>query len=404
MTITPFHGLKSLSDAKKLQAEGNVIWQFSAGEPEGSPLPAVKHALHHAIDNRALGYTQAEGMPELRAKIATHYGNTIGVTPKLENIHITTGVSSGLLIVLHAIAERTLPRQARVGVIVPYYPPYLQLVEGLGMHATLITPQDPMRLTVQDIAHAHGNAHDNAHGNAHDNAHAQAPLDAVILNSPSNPTGQIMPRADLNVIVDCCREAGIMVLSDEIYHGVTFTAERATSMLELDDQAVVFNGFSKYFCMTGLRLGWMVLPDALVPQCLARAQQFFVAPSALAQWGAMAAFHDYESLDQRVAQYEKARNRLVEGLASFGLTPFASPDGAFYLYVDVRPLGMDSMVLAHRWLHEAGVCVVVGHDFDRTNGAHFVRFSYACGLAVVEGGLTALATWFAQRAKSGAAA
>ncbi|MCH9733734.1 MAG: aminotransferase class I/II-fold pyridoxal phosphate-dependent enzyme [Actinomycetia bacterium] len=383
MNIHPFRGLGLLAEAKQRESEGAKIWHFSAGEPEHGAPPAVRRAMHSALDNRSLGYTEAVGMPAVREKIQEHLFRKNDVDVPIDRILVTSGASVGLLMTLHVLAARSPEPLVPlvVGLVVPYYSPYLQLVHAVRGAAQFIRPADPRFVTVADI----------------EAAHAEKPLRALILNSPSNPSGMIIPRAELRRITDFAAAHNITIVSDEIYHGITYDETPATSMLEMGDSAIVLNGFSKYFCMTGWRLGWLITPPDWQADFIARAQQFFVAPSALAQWAALDAFLDYDLLNQRVERYQRARDLLIAGLASWGLHPPCAPAGAFYLYVDITSMGLDSERVAELWLREAGVSVVPGLDFDEENGGQFVRFSYACGPDNVQGGIDALNAWFSQR-------
>ncbi len=328
---------------------------LEVGQP-GTPAPRiVRDAAIAALGSERLGYTDALGMPALRERIARHYRETYGVAVAPERVVITTGSSGAFLLGFLAAFDHG----DRVALAEPGYPAYHNILTALGIAPVGIAADEASRFQptpgLLDRAGA---------------------IDGLIVASPANPTGSMMAPDELAAIVRWCRDHGVRLVSDEIYHGITYGMPAATA-LAYGDEAIVINSFSKYFSMTGWRLGWMVVPPDLMRSVEVLAQNFFISPPTLAQLAAVAAFDAREELDANVARYRANRDLLLELLPEAGFERFAPADGAFYLYADIAHLTNDSEAFCKRMLAEAGVAATPGTDFDRGRGRAFMRFSYA---------------------------
>lgn len=356
--IDPFIVMDVLRTANVMQANGSDVVHMEVGQP-GTPAPArVIEAAHAALDSSTLGYTDALGIPELRERIAGYYKHRYGLTVPPERVVVTAGSSAGFVLAFLAILEAG----ARVATPTPGYPCYRHILGALGVEAvSLETSQrdrwSPTPATLGDL-------------------HKQEKLDALLLASPANPTGTMLVGDALKEIVDACAALGIWFISDEIYHGLDYT-EPAKTALAYSQSAIVINSFSKYFSMTGWRIGWMVVPEALVRPMERLAQNLYICAPAISQYAAVAAFDAYDELEANKAVYRANRDLLLEELPKAGFTSILPADGAFYLYADVRHLTNDSAALAKQILEETGVAATPGTDFDTGRGAHYLRFCYA---------------------------
>lgn len=353
--ISPFIVMDVVRAANAQAAAGSEVLHLEVGQPATKAPQPVLDAAKRALDNSLIGYSDAFGLPDLRQALAGHYAALYGVELDPARIAATPGSSGGFLLAFLAAFE---PGD-RVALAAPGYPAYRNILQALDVEPVLLET---------DLEHRYQPTPDLLQGAGR--------LDGLIVASPSNPTGTVLDRAALRALVDYCAAEGIRLVSDEIYHGITYE-ERATSALELTDTAIVINSFSKYFCMTGWRLGWMVLPEDLVRPVECLAQNFFVAAPTLSQHAAVAAFDCRPELDARVAAYARNRGLLLERLPHAGFERLAPADGAFYLYADASRLTNDSPALCARILKETGVALTPGVDFDPARGHRFVRFSFA---------------------------
>lgn len=354
-SIDPFIVMDVLRAANELAAAGEDIVHLEVGQP-GTPAPRpVIAAAQAALGGELLGYTDALGVPELRRRIARHYGEFYGVDLDPARVVVTTGSSGGFLLSFLSAFEAG----DRVALAAPGYPAYRNILTALGVEPVLLeaTAADRFQPTPALLA-------------------AGGKLDGLILASPSNPAGTMVDEAELSALIAWCRDAGVRLISDEIYHGITYGAPAATAAGR-DDDAVIINSFSKYFSMTGWRLGWMIVPDALLRPVECLAQNLFVSPPTLSQYAAVAAFDSGDELAANVARYARNREILLDRLPKAGFDRLAPADGAFYVYADVAHLTNDSPDFCRRMLNEAGVATTPGVDFDPINGHKFVRFSFA---------------------------
>ncbi len=329
------------------------ILRLEVGQPgAGAPTGAREAAAAALRRQDTLGYTEALGRPSLRARIARHYAEHYGLTVSADRIAVTGGASGAFPLAFLACFDAG----DRVALAAPYYPPYANTLAALGMTPVVIPcgPETRYQLTVAHLA-------------------ALRPRpQGVVIASPANPAGTMLHPNELVELADYCAAHGIRLISDEIYHGLTYGEVAATAAMH--DGAVVVNSFSKYFCLTGWRVGWMVLPEPLVRPIERLAQNLTISASHIAQVAAEAAFDDGVELNAHVARYHRSRDRLLTALPKSWRA--ATPEGAFYLYVDLGP-GTDSAAVAQYLLAHHGIAVAPGMDFDADRGHHYLRLSYA---------------------------
>jgi aspartate/methionine/tyrosine aminotransferase len=343
-------------DAKILRME---VGQPGTGLPEGAKRAAV-NALQ---SGNVMGYTEALGRPSLRARIAAHYLDWYGVTLEPARIAVTFGASGAFPL---AYLSSFNPGDS-IALAAPYYPPYVNIATALGL-TPIVLPCGPETGFQPTIAMLE--------------ALDPAP-DGLIIASPANPTGSMLTPDDLAALAQYCHRAGIRLISDEIYHGLTF-GKTAASAVQFSDSAIVINSFSKYFSMTGWRVGWMILPEDMVRTTERLAQNFFVSPSYISQIAAEASFDCHAELQANRAGYVHSRALLLAGLPAAGFRHFAPPDGAFYFYLDTPLHTRDSVAFCNRLLAEAGIAATPGYDFDPARGGDHFRFSYCAALPDIE--------------------
>ncbi|WP_223967883.1 pyridoxal phosphate-dependent aminotransferase [Bradyrhizobium sp. RD5-C2] len=372
--VPPFMVMDVMAAAARIEAAGGHVIHMEVGQPaEGAPKPAIA-AAQAALAGGRIDYTSALGIPSLRARIARHYRDTYGCAVDAERIIVTTGSSGGFILAFLAMFE---PGD-RVAVTVPGYPPYRHILTALGCEPVLIE-------TSGDTRHA-------LTGEALLAAHRKAPLKGVLVGSPANPTGTMMSREALSSLMAAADSAGIRFISDEIYHGLDY-AFPAVTAAALSPNALVINSFSKYFCMTGWRVGWMVVPDVLVRPMERLQQNLSISVPTLSQIAAEAAFEGREEMEAIKRGYQENRRILIEGLPKAGLTKFLPADGAFYLYTDVSDFTSDSFAFASEMLEKAHVAATPGVDFDPIHGRAFIRFSYARSAAEMQEAVARIAHW-----------
>lgn len=373
--VPPFIAMDVLRAANAREAAGERVIHLEVGQP-GTPAPqAVRDAARAALDREKIGYTDAEGIPELREAIARHYRTQYGVAVDPAEIAVTTGSSAAFQLAFLAAFE---PGD-RVALAAPGYPAYRNILSALGLETVLIEVGE------------------NAHYQPNPELLADCPdLAGLIVASPANPTGTMIAAGDLARLYAYCRERGIRLVSDEIYHGIAYEAA-AQSARAFGQDAVVINSFSKYYSMTGWRLGWMLVPPDLARSVECLAQNFYISPPALSQLAAVAAFECRTELGGHVARYRANRDLLLATLSKAGLTRFAPAEGAFYLYVDVSARTGDSGEFCRRMLAEIGVAATPGADFDPIHGDSWVRFSFAGTTDDLEEAARRLAGWLSRQ-------
>ena len=354
--IDPFIVMDVMREANALAAAGEDIVHLEVGQP-GTPAPAkVREAAIAAVRDERLGYTDALGVTALRERIAGHYQSMYGVDVAPARIVVTTGSSGGFLLAFLAAFDVG----DRVALAAPGYPAYRNILSALGVEPVVVETglEDRFQPTSDTISAVGGE------------------LDGLIVASPSNPTGTMIGDREMRALTDLARQKSIRFISDEIYHGITYGHESVTA-LAYDDEAIVINSFSKYFSMTGWRLGWLVVPESMMRSVECLAQNLFISPPTLSQYAALAAFDSHEELRENVAKYARNRDILLNDLPGVGFDRLAPADGAFYVYADVSQLTNDSNDFCRRMLTEARVATTPGLDFDPYRGNAFVRFSFA---------------------------
>jgi len=355
-SVPPFHVMRVIDAVSARRAAGLPVIDLSAGQPS-TPAPAsVRAAARAALDTDKIGYTNALGIAPLREAIAGHYRQRLGLTIDPANVAVTTGSSGGFLYAfVSAFDAGDTVVMARPG-----YPAYRNMLSALGCRV-LELPCGPATRFQPTVAQLDA---------------LDEPPAGLIVASPANPTGTMVPPDELRVLLDWCTAHGTRFVSDEIYHGITYGVP-STCAWSLGADSIVVNSFSKYFSMTGWRIGWLLVPDELMDAVDRLAGNFTICPPALSQLAAVAAFDAYEELDGNVARYATNRARLLEQLPGIGLDKLAPADGAFYIYADVSKWTSDSLTWAARLLDEAGVAVAPGIDFDTVDGGKFIRMCFA---------------------------
>jgi aspartate/methionine/tyrosine aminotransferase len=372
--IEPFHAIAISRLAHALAAEGRSIIHMEFGQPStGAPSGAIARA-HHVLDTDGMGYWESQPLKE---RIARHYRDSYGLSVEPERLFLTCGASPAFVLALSCL----FPPGARVAFARPGYVAYRNTVKALYLTPVELDcgPAERFQITAAAVA-----------------ALDPAP-DGLIIASPANPTGTIIAPGEMAAIARVCRERGIRIVSDEIYHGLTYGSMTARSMLQEAPDALVVNSFSKYFSMAGWRLGWLLVPDALIDAARARMGNLFLTPPSLAQHAGLAAFDCRDELEGHVATYARNRALLLDALPAMGLRRIAPPDGAFYIYADVSHLTRDSLAFCERLLRDTGVATAPGIDFDPVDGRHFMRFSFAVSTDRVEDAIARMAPWFAAR-------
>ncbi|MER9445076.1 aminotransferase class I/II-fold pyridoxal phosphate-dependent enzyme [Mesorhizobium sp. M0340] len=354
--VEPFHAMDILAEANRLKAKGLPVVSMAVGQPS-DPAPAgVREAAANALKAGRIGYTDALGLAGLRKAIAAHYGEHYGLDVSPQRIAVTTGSSAAFNLAFLAMFD---PGD-RVAIAAPGYPAYRNIMAVLGI--------DIAEIELDGAAYLHAE-----HLQA---AHREKPLKGVLFASPANPTGAVIPTGDIEALVKTAQELGIAVISDEIYHRLAYAAPDTTA-LSFGADVTVINSFSKYYCMTGWRIGWMVLPQELVRPVERIAQSLYISPPELSQIAAIEAFKATPELEAVKARYAWNRELLMQRLPELGFALAAPMDGAFYAFCDVTRHTNDSMAFARRMLAEAHVAATPGRDFDPLQGHRTMRFSYA---------------------------
>ncbi len=372
--IEPFHAIAISRLAHQMKAQGRSIIHMEFGQPStGAPKAAIATA-HHVLDTDGMGYWES---PLLKAAIARRYADLDGVEVDPERIILTCGASPALVL---ALASNFQPGD-RVALARPGYVAYRNTLKALNLVPVEIGcgAESRFQLTAAHLA-----------------ALDPAPA-GVIIASPANPTGTIIPAAELEAIAGVCRQRGIRVVSDEIYHGLSY-GEPARSMLAFAPEALVVNSFSKYFSMAAWRLGWVVVPAGQVQRARAFMGNLFLTPPSLSQHAGLVAMDCLDELEGHVAVYRANRALLLDALPALGLASIAPPDGAFYIYADIGHLTDDSLTFCEALLRDTGVATAPGVDFDPVDGRRFIRFSFAVSTPEVEEALRRITPWFASKA------
>ncbi len=369
--VDPFLAMDVLDRANTLARAGRTVFHLEAGQPSTPAPQRALAAVAESLRRDVLGYTEALGRPALRERLARFYRETHRVEIAPERIVITTGSSAGFILAYIALFDHG----QSLAMAVPGYPAYRNIAHATGIRPHFIDCREPeqFRLSANAIAAATG-------------------IDGVLIASPANPSGTVIGNDELKAIVDICAKRNLRLISDEIYHGITYGAQAQTA-LAFSNDVVVVNSFSKYFSMTGWRIGWMVIPEALVRPIERLAQNLYISPPTVSQVAALAALDATDELDGHVRVYATNRDRLLSALRGAGFGSIAPADGAFYLYANVTPFGVDATTFTARLLEETGVAATPGIDFDPQQGNRWVRFSYAGSAGEVDRAAGALSAW-----------
>ena len=372
--VPAFMVMDVMAAAARIEAAGGRVIHMEVGQPAaGAPGPAVE-AVRAALGSGPLGYTESLGIPSLRMRIARHYADAYGHAVETDRVIVTTGSSGAFVLAFLSMFEAG----DRVAIANPGYPPYRHILTALGCEPVLIETDAASRFAIT--------------GESLRAAHRKKPLAGVLVASPANPTGTMMTPQALADLIRVADEEGIRFISDEIYHGLDY-AMPAETALRLSDDAVVINSFSKYFCMTGWRIGWMVVPPQLVRAVDRLQGNLSISVPTLSQIAAQAAFDGRDELEAIKHGYEDNRKILIEGLPKAGLDKFLPVDGAFYLYADISVFSDDSFDFAKRLLQEAHVAATPGVDFDPVDGRHYLRFCYAGSAADMRAAVERIGGW-----------
>lgn len=381
--ISSFLAMDVLSRANAAEAAGRKILHMEVGEPAGgTPIEAIDAAKRAMDAGQQLGYLEARGLPALRERIARLYDDWYGVTLDPGRIAICAGASAGFVLSFLSAFDSG----QRVALADPGYPCYRNTLEALGLEPVRIATsiEDGFQPTIAQLEQI------------------QEPLHGLIIASPANPTGSLIGRERLADLVKYCEQREIKLISDEIYHGLTY-GEPATTVLAETEHAIVVNSFSKFFRMTGWRIGWVVLPNALIRNVEKLGQNLYISASALGQHAALGVFDAEARLAKEFHIYRRNREVLLNSLIEGGVTKIAPADGGFYVYADVGHLTNDSVAFCQRALDEIGVAFAPGLDFDPERGHQFVRFSFAAEPATVEEASARLAIWLKDQTAKAAA-
>ncbi len=373
--VPPFIVMDVMAEANRREAEGEDILHLEVGQPSTGAPSGVIEVAQAALVSDKLGYTEALGIDTLRARIARYYGETHNIDLAADRVVVTTGSSGGFMLAFLSAFDAG----DRVALADPGYPAYRNILAALGIEAV------PIPATLADRYQPTPDFLDRI-------ARESGAIDGLIVASPANPTGTMLATAEMKALTAYCDAHGIRLISDEIYHGITYEGAGETA-LRFTDNAFIVNSFSKYYSMTGWRVGWMVVPEDVHRSVECLAQNLFISVPALSQRAACAAFDCREELDANVARYAANRELLLRELPKAGFDRLAPADGAFYIYADVGHLTNDSEVFCRRILAETGVAMAPGTDFDRDRGRATVRISFAGDTPTMADAARRLHTW-----------
>lgn len=372
--VDPFLAMDVMVAAQKRSAAGKPVLHMEVGEPGYQAPKIVREAAKAAIDHDRISYTPALGLLSLRERISAHYQEAYGAVVAPERIAITTGSSAGFILSFLSAFDAG----ARVGLAAPGYPAYRNVLKALGLVPVSIPVRAENRyvITADDLQAIHD----------------QQPLDGVLIASPANPSGTMLLPHAFAGLIDCCAQNRIRFISDEIYHGIVYEGTARTA-LSHTDQAIVINSFSKYYCMTGWRIGWMVLPEDLVRPVERLAQSLYISAPYISQIAATKAFDAAEELDAICLQYAANRTRLLKALPDLGFKGLHPADGAFYIYADAGRFTNDALSFSKTLLDNTGVAATPGVDFDPDDGQTMMRFSFAGDEVTISRAIDAMGKW-----------
>ena len=372
--VDPFIVMDVMKAARAAEAKGRRIIHMEVGQPSTLAPIQARQVVAESLVSDPMGYTVALGLPDLRQGIARLYMDWYGLDLDPSRVVVTSGSSAGFLLAFTALFD---PR-ARVGLASPGYPSYRQILKALSLQPIdiLTDASTGYQLSVQDVA--------------------ALQLDGLLIASPGNPTGTMLGKPALQALADHAKKSGIGFISDEIYHGIEYE-KKAVTALEVTNSVYVINSFSKYFSMTGWRVGWLVVPEDHVRSIERLAQNMFICPPHISQIAALEALDCGEEMEKNLAVYAENRRLMLAGLPQVGINKIAPPDGAFYIYADISEFGVDSRIFAAQVLAYAGVAITPGLDFDPLRGGHTIRLSYAQSTDEIVEGLCRLKAFMQAR-------
>jgi len=372
--VDPFIVMDVMKAASAAEAKGRRIIHMEVGQPSTLAPIQARQVVAESLVSDPMGYTVALGLPDLRQGIARLYMDWYGLDLDPSRVVVTSGSSAGFLLAFTALFD---PR-ARVGLASPGYPSYRQILKALSLQPIdiLTDASTGYQLSVQDVA--------------------ALQLDGLLIASPGNPTGTMLGKPALQALADHAKKSGIGFISDEIYHGIEYE-KKAVTALEVTNSVYVINSFSKYFSMTGWRVGWLVVPEDHVRSIERLAQNMFICPPHISQIAALEALDCGEEMEKNLAVYAENRRLMLAGLPQVGINKIAPPDGAFYIYADISEFGVDSRIFAAQVLAYAGVAITPGLDFDPLRGGHTIRLSYAQSTDEIVEGLCRLKAFMQAR-------
>ncbi len=373
--VEPFHAMDVLAEANRRKSAGHPVISMAVGQPAHNAPANVLEAARQALLGSQIGYTDALGTASLRQRISRHYGQRYGVDVDPARVAVTTGSSAGFNLAFLSMFDSG----DRIAITRPGYPAYRNILKALGLVAVEIPISEDTRFTMSARSLA---AAQRDHGK----------ISGVLLASPANPTGTVTGKAALTSLIDYCEQNDITFLSDEIYHGLSFNGDE-TCALEISHKALIINSFSKYYCMTGWRIGWMVLPEDAIRPIERLAQSLYISAPELSQIAACAAFTDTAALEEIRNTYKANRNLLQQRLPEIGFRIASPMDGAFYAYVDAGRFTNDTMQFCQTMLSQIDVAATPGRDFDPVEGHRTLRFSYAGSTADMKEALDRMEKW-----------
>ncbi|WP_289033976.1 aminotransferase class I/II-fold pyridoxal phosphate-dependent enzyme [uncultured Roseibium sp.] len=376
--VAPFLAMEVLIEAARLEDQGRQIIHMEVGQPGVQAPEVARNAAKHALDTKLIGYTETAGVIPLRERLSRYYLDTYGLEVDKDRFVVTTGSSAAFNLAFLAAFD---PGD-RIVLTSPGYPAYRGIIKALGLVPVEIEvgPETRWSLTPDLIAEAQ----------------REGPVKGVLVASPANPTGTMMTPQALAELVSYCDDEDIWFISDEIYHGLIYEGRQETA-LATSDKVIVINSFSKYFCMTGWRIGWMILPECLLKPIHRIAQSLYISPPELSQIAATAVLDCGDELEEVKAGYARNRALLLEGLPKLGFDRLLPVDGAFYIYADTRDFSSDSLQFTREMLHGAGVAATPGADFDLVHGGNFMRLSFAGAHDDMKQALVNLSDWLGNR-------
>ena len=370
--VSPFYVMNLLEKAKKMELENKKVYHLELGEPQMKTPDLIKDEVQRLVKKGIAGYTPSNGIYPLRKKISEYYPHKYQVEVSEDRVFITTG-SSGAFLLSFLL---NFDKGDRVAIFNPVYPAYRNILKSLDIEVVEIYPDINNERTINFKS-----------------IEKYKELDGVIISNPNNPNGQVFTDVELKYIYNFCKKYKIKLISDEIYHGITYGLE-LKSCLNFGDETIIINSFSKYFCMPGWRLGWVIVPKSLTKNLLKLSQNIFISSGNIAQFAAIKAFECIDNFDNVVKSYKENRDKSLKILEKMPLLEYSIPSGAFYFYVNIKKLKIDSSVFVKKLLNDTGVALTPGIDFDTRNGKKTIRISFSSDQKSLLTGLNLLYKWY----------